>query len=80
MSTIRAYLVEVLADAVRNIDPISGGQYARQVRVCLDMSRDQRRVAVATMLAAMPAQEAAEWLRGEFPELFDVSAQAEVQP
>ena len=74
MSTSKTYLVEVLADAVNNIDPISGGQYARQVRVCLDMSRDQRRMAVATMLAAMPAQEAADWLRGEFPEFFEVTA------
>ena len=73
MSTSPTYLVEVLADAVRNIDPISGGQYARQVRVCLDMSREQRRVAVVTMLAAMPAQEAADWLRGELPELFEQS-------
>lgn len=67
-----SYHVEVLADCVSAIDPVTGGQYTRQVRICMTMSREQRRCAVATMLAAMPEQEAYDWLRGEFPAWFPV--------
>ena len=69
MTTV--YHVEVLADSISSIDPINGGHFGKQVRVCLSMSREQRRVAVATMLGAMPEHEACAWLRAEFPEWFE---------
>jgi hypothetical protein len=70
MSTRPTFAVEFLADTVNNIDPISGGQYGHQIKVCLNMSRDQRRVAVMTILGAMPESEARDWLRSEVPEWF----------
>jgi hypothetical protein len=69
---VSTYRVEVLADSITSMVPRSGGQYAYQLEIVLDMSHQQRRMAVATMLAALPEAEAKAWIGDVFPELFVV--------
>ena len=66
--------IELLADNIDAIDPLSGGQYGRQLRLCLHMSQKQQRAAVATILGGMIEHEACAWLRSEFPDWFEVAA------
>ena len=67
---MKQHYVELMADSIVGIDPISGGQYSRQVSIGLQMGREQQRAAVLNILGGMVEQDAFDWLRSEFPAWF----------
>jgi hypothetical protein len=66
--------VELCCSSIEDVTPVDGGPYGRQLRVGLSMTAAQVRAAICDLLGGMPQPEAQALLRGEFPELFEVTA------
>ena len=66
--------VEFLCNSIEDLTPVNGGEYTRQLRVGLSMSRAQINAAILNLLGDMPEPDAYALLAGEFPEWFKVEA------
>ena len=66
--------VELCCSSIEDVTPVDGGLYGRQLRVGMSMTAAQVRGAICDLMGGMPQPEALALLRGEFPELFEVSS------
>jgi len=66
--------VEFCFDSLTDINPISGGQYGKQLMVSGQMNRTQVRDALRDLLGGMPEPDAYAFVLGEFPSWFKVAA------